>query len=230
MSQHFPQQETDCSKERWFWIASPRAYWRTPLICLFAPGLLQLLIGWLAVSRFGFKFVIGFSLVLSFPVLVALFGILISPFFLFSKKRRRIAAFGLLCSIAYIISLFFGVIVGEHIRRAAFVELAERSKPLVEAVKKYEQTYGNPPESLEALIPKFLLQVPTTEMGAYPKYEYVVGDQAKRFEGNPWALYVFTPAAGINFDQFMYFPLQNYPKKGYGGWLEQIGDWAYVHE
>ncbi|MEO7297856.1 MAG: hypothetical protein ABI042_04690 [Verrucomicrobiota bacterium] len=101
---------------------------------------------------------------------------------------------------------------------------------MVEAVKKYEQTYGNPPESLEALIPKFLLQVPTTEMGAYPKYEYVVGDQAKRFEGNPWALYVFTPAAGINFDQFMYFPLQNYPKKGYGGWLEQIGDWAYVHE
>jgi hypothetical protein len=34
----------------------------------------------------------------------------------------------------------------------------------------------------------------------------------------------------MNWDMFLYFPKQNYPKAGYGGWLERIEDWAYVHE
>ncbi len=49
-------------------------------------------------------------------------------------------------------------------------------------------------------------------------------------DNNPWVLIVHTPSGGINFDQFMYFPLQNYPESGYGGWLARIRDWAYVHE
>ncbi len=28
----------------------------------------------------------------------------------------------------------------------------------------------------------------------------------------------------------LYFPNRNYPQHGYGGWLEPVGDWAYVHE
>lgn len=67
-------------------------------------------------------------------------------------------------------------------------------------------------------------------MRAYPKFEYVAGEKAKSYGDNPWVLYVFTPSGGINFDQFMYFPKQNYPKHGYGGWLERVGEWAYVHE
>jgi hypothetical protein len=43
-------------------------------------------------------------------------------------------------------------------------------------------------------------------------------------------LVVFTPSGAINFDQFMYFPNRNYPEQGFGGWIERIGDWAYVHE
>jgi hypothetical protein len=35
---------------------------------------------------------------------------------------------------------------------------------------------------------------------------------------------------GGSFDRFLYFPLQNYPEDGYGGSLERIGDWAYLHE
>lgn len=78
------------------------------------------------------------------------------------------------------------------------------------------------------LCPSFyrLFQTPAC---AYPNYEYHVGKPAGCFE-NPWVLVVFTPSGGINFDQFMYFPLQNYPEHGYGGWLERIDDWAYVHE
>jgi hypothetical protein len=65
-------------------------------------------------------------------------------------------------------------------------------------------------------------------MRAYPEYRYT--PNATNYEGNPWVITVFTPSGGINFDQFMYFPLTNYPKTGYGGWLERVGDWAYVHE
>jgi len=28
----------------------------------------------------------------------------------------------------------------------------------------------------------------------------------------------------------LYFPKKDYPEKGYGGSLERVGDWAYVHE
>jgi hypothetical protein len=37
-------------------------------------------------------------------------------------------------------------------------------------------------------------------------------------------------APGINFDQLMYFPNQQYPEFGHGGRIERIGAWAYVHE
>jgi hypothetical protein len=44
----------------------------------------------------------------------------------------------------------------------------------------------------------------------YPDYQYYVGTNAARYGSNPWVLVVHTPSGGINFDQFMYFPLQNY--------------------
>ena len=68
------------------------------------------------------------------------------------------------------------------------------------------------------------------EVAAYPEYQYFVGEKAASYEGNPWVLYIFTPAGGINFDSFMYFPRQNYPDHGYGGSLERVADWVYVHE
>ncbi len=110
----------------------------------------------------------------------------------------------------------------------AFAELAERSKPLVAAIHAYQQKRGRPPESLSSLVPEYISSVPTTGMGAYPKYEYLM--DTTNFHGNPWVLRVFTPAGGINFDQFLYFPLTNYPATGYGGVLRRIGDWAYVFE
>ena len=57
-----------------------------------------------------------------------------------------------------------------------------------------------------------------------------MGEEAHKWDDNSWVLYIDTPSGGINFDMFMYFPNQNSPKTGYGGVLERIGDWAYVHE
>ncbi len=68
-------------------------------------------------------------------------------------------------------------------------------------------------------------------MMAYSQYRYLAGDETeKQYQGNPWILRVYTPSGGINFDEMLYFPNQNYPKQGYGGTLELVGDWAYLHE
>ena len=34
----------------------------------------------------------------------------------------------------------------------------------------------------------------------------------------------------LQFDCFVYWPERNYPEHMYGGWVERMGDWAYVHE
>jgi hypothetical protein len=67
-------------------------------------------------------------------------------------------------------------------------------------------------------------------MMAYPEYEYITGKEAENQYGNPWVLMVFTPSGGINFDMMLYFPNQEYPPTGYGGGLERIDNWAYLHE
>lgn len=168
--------------------------------------------------------------VVGFLMLLAVFVVPLSFALVFFKRSRVVALYGLTCGLAFLVGLFGGWNVGSQIRMSAFLRLAERSGPLIAAIKAYEKDEGYPPQNLELLVPKYLPHVPSTGMGAYPKYEYVVNAVAGKFDDNPWVLYVFTPSGGINFDQFLYFPLQNYPKEGYGGSLERIGDWAYVHE
>ena len=96
--------------------------------------------------------------------------------------------------------------------------------PLVIAIEAYHRDHGSYPERLEVLVPKYLNQLPSTGMGNYTDYHYHVGSEAK--EGNPWIIQV--PAGyGMGFDQFYYFPLQNYPD---GLPYERMGKWAYFHE
>lgn len=46
----------------------------------------------------------------------------------------------------------------------------------------------------------------------------------------PWELLVSCSRGGLNWDVFVYWPGQRYPAYLYGGSIERIGDWAYVHE
>jgi hypothetical protein len=86
-------------------------------------------------------------------------------------------------------------------------------------------------KKIEDLVPKFFSKIPSTKMGAYPEYKYIVIKKQKKFYyNNDLILMVEVPSGGINFDKFFYIPNQNYPEYGYGGWLEKIKDWAYVHE
>jgi hypothetical protein len=47
---------------------------------------------------------------------------------------------------------------------------------------------------------------------------------------SPWELNIPCPWGFINWDVFFYWPTQRYPDYIYGGGVERIGKWAYVHE
>ena len=188
------------------------------------------LVQYLAVAPFGSKLFLSLQLLVVGPFLAAVIALAATPFLLFSRRWRPFALriFVVACVLAVAVPV--GVKLGHRTRMAAFERLAARSAPLVEAIRAYEAHHGKPPSDLADLAPEYFTAVPHTGMRAYPDYDYLVGEAATRHEGNPWALVVRTTSGGINFDQFMYLPLQNYPKTGYGGVLERVSDWAYVHE
>ncbi len=215
-------------------MTDTKTFLSQPLLRLLAicalPFVLSPLLQYLAVARYGSGIFLWFEMFIILPFLAALLALVIAPFLLFFRRLRPLAARSLIAAAVLAVAAFVGLRFGGRVRMAAFHSLAERSAPLVQAIRSYESRHGTPPADLAALVPQFLPSIPSTGMAAYPRFEYHVGEKAARYDGNPWVLVVFTPSGGINFDTFMYFPLQNYPKTGYGGSLERISDWAYVHE
>jgi hypothetical protein len=184
-----------------------------------------------AVSTNGSQEILWSVMYLAFLLLAIIFILIpLSLIGLIFKFSRKICIIILLCSIVYFGTAMTCQWFSWKLRMAAFNELTKRSEPLVQAIKTYETKYGNPPVSLENLVPEFFSNIPQTGMGAYPEYEYIVGDKAQKFAKTSWCLVVETPSGAGNWDIFMYFPSQDYPEHGYGGYLEKVGDWAYVHE
>lgn len=118
----------------------------------------------------------------------------------------------------------------DSIRVQGFERLALEAAPLVEAIHAYNNEFGHPPKNLDELEvnypPGYIVKG-----GELPDFEYLPGSQAKdRYHGNPWVLKLDTPTGPLRWDRFIYYPLQNYPSLAQGGWVEKIGEWAYVHE
>lgn len=204
--------------------------WLLALFAISAIGFLPLS-EWLATSRIGTSLFVWGAAIYAFPLLAALFAIPASIVGLFFRKSRRECAFILLLSLFLFFCFFAGNLLAHRTRMNGMKACALRSQPLIQAIKQYERDHSAPPSSLDDLVPGYLPAVPSTGMMAYPGYEYHVGADAQaRFQNNRWALSIFTPGGGINFDMMLYFPDQNYPEYGYGGWLERLEDWAYVHE
>jgi hypothetical protein len=164
-------------------------------------------------------------------LLPACYGVLAALIIAVVHRQHRRAAFGwfALCVTSVALAVT-GMRIGARIREDAFQRLAVRSAPLVAAVNSYQAKYGVPPAKLDDLVPEFMAEVPWTHFGAYPDYKYLPGPDAQEWGGNPWVLYVDCGKGGFNWDRFLYLPLQNYPEHGYGGSLQRIDSWAYVHE
>jgi hypothetical protein len=194
-----------------------------------ATMLLAPLVGhWLAVQSWGTRLIYELSVMLLLPVCMAVPVTVL--YVLFDRRVVRKSVWWLTLTVVCVAMFVVGDRIGWRIRRRAFEQLAGRSTSLVAAIVAYGGKNGVPPSDLDDLLPEFLPSVPSTQMNAYPTYKYLAGNAAKEWGGNPWVLYVDCGMGGLNFDRFVYLPLQNYPANGYGGSLERVGAWAYVHE
>jgi len=111
---------------------------------------------------------------------------------------------------------------GHHVRMFAFELAGERAAPLVAAIERHIAETGFAPSSLTSLVPRWLPELPER----VPPLEIAVPG----YEDNPWMLRASVPSGFINFDQFVYLPNQNYPEQGWGGSLQRLGRWVYLHE
>lgn len=116
------------------------------------------------------------------------------------------------------------------IRLFAMGRAAQRGQVLIDAIEKYKADKGLYPNTLPELAPTYISQIPETGMCGYRSFEYqrieqVFGDATGGYE-----LKIDTSLGPLNWDVFIYWPNQQYPERTYGGHIEQIGSWAYVHE
>lgn len=108
-------------------------------------------------------------------------------------------------------------------RMEGYERAGERAAVLVTAIEHYIEASGEPPERLEQLVPGFVEAIP----GRLPPLEIVTGEAALNgLYGNQWAL-LFKAGSGLNWDQLVYLPKQNYDQVESKALL---GRWAYFHE
>lgn len=202
----------------------PRRFFIVCTLPLVVDPLLQ----YLGTAPFGSWAFLWLTIWVYILVVPALFALVVAPVLLIFRRARLVAIRSLVGAPIVLAAVFAGTVLGDRVRMLAFYFLAERSSPLVEAIHAYEISRGTPPPDLAALVPDFLPIVPGTGMAAYPTYRYYVGERAANYYENPWVLSIFAPKGGVNFDEFHYFPLQNYPDH----WVstERIADWFYIHE
>lgn len=169
---------------------------------------------------------------LVFPVLIALFiwslGLIVRLVrFLAKRQRTDKEGWSSQITMGIIIGGVLGIWLGGELRMYGFELAAKRAEPMIEAIEKYTHDNGQPPERLSALVPNYLTELPTK----LPPVE-IVTDPKKLLEygNNPWALTALVSRGLMNWDRFVYFPDQAYPERGFGGSIERVRNWAYVHE
>ncbi|WP_339688503.1 hypothetical protein [Gimesia maris] len=186
---------------------------------------------WLLLAPYGSGLILCVAMMYLFSFLAALVMLPIMLVRLCWKQTRARALLWLLVIVVYVPCFLLGNAWERRVWTARWEAFSHRSQPLIAAINDYERQHGAPPESLTVLVPDYLPAVPDTGIRACSEFQYFTGEDARQqYAGNPWALQVLPPVFGVGFDLVLYFPKQAYPEKGYGGWLERVGEWAYVHE
>lgn len=150
------------------------------------------------------------------------------PIFLIAmcfKSQRAFSARGLALSIAVIIGVLCSGKATGWVRHHCFEQMTVRARPLLAAIEAYQKQHGSPPCNLDVLVPKYLPKIPDTGMAAYPNFNYTTEDEV-----DPWRLEVQCSLGLLNWDVCFYRPSKKYSSYEYGGGVEPIGDWRYVHE
>ncbi len=104
-----------------------------------------------------------------------------------------------------------------------------RFQPLTGAIEAFRKDRGAYPARLDELVPEYIKEIPNTRMIGYSEYVYSLPSEdpeCKKYS-------IMIPCSiGLlmNSDSFIYWPEETYPEYIYGGKVERIGKWAYVHE
>jgi len=169
---------------------------------------------------------------LIFPVLIALvlwsLGLIVKLVRTMAKRQQADKeSRSPQITLGIFIGAVLGIWVGGELRMYGFELAAVRAEPMIGAIEEYTRDHGQPPGKLSALVPNYLNELPTK----LPPLEIVTDSkELGEYGDNTWALTALVSRGLLNWDRFIYFPNQAYPERGFGGGLERIGGWAYVHE
>jgi hypothetical protein len=126
-----------------------------------------------------------------------------------------------------LLALTFGI--KDCIQNWGLRSLTIRSEPLIEAIQQYQNANKMPPQSLADLVPKYLSKTPTTDVAAYPKFDYVRNQNPVRFASNPWILVVPISTDKLSCGYLVYYPNQHYPESGHGNKeVKKFGNWVRI--
>jgi hypothetical protein len=203
------------------------------LAWLTAPLWLLPLAWWLAYHPWPLLSYAGLLILYTAPLmligaLVASSVVLVGPLLGFSRKYRRAAWLAVGQAVVFCIAFLAGMTLGGFVRLDRVNRITAAAGPLVQAIQTFHETQGRPPTTLDELFPGHIPAVPSTGVGMSPTFRYVEGEP-EAYDGNPWVLIIYPPCP-LGFDSLLYFPHQNYPARGYGGSLQRVRTWAYVHE
>jgi hypothetical protein len=155
---------------------------------------------------------------------------------------RNVVAAGVAINAAVVVGLMTGWWRRQQVdatwvrRRAALRTTIAHAQPILGALRRHAAERGRPPQSLAALVPRYLRELPVPGPGTTEPWQYWTGSAVRWKPGlGPWALGIhldsgFCPyAPGSGGDYFVYHPLGGYPPLGYQGVLERIEGWGYYH-
>jgi hypothetical protein len=108
-------------------------------------------------------------------------------------------------------------------RYRGLATVAASGRPIVNALAHYRSDHGEFPESLEALVPNYLSNVPGTGLATYPSFNYYRSENGQ--SPRDYELTVSIPVAPLDFSTFQYQPRQDYPAGPHSG-VEVVGEWA----
>lgn len=114
----------------------------------------------------------------------------------------------------------------QTLREVAFEKLILRTTSLVEAIHAYERVRGEAPEKLNHIVPQYLKEIPGTQLGAYPKFEYQRLPDPDLMAGNTWMLAL--PISASPRSRLVYLPARNY--EFLEGTKQSILNWVYVYQ
>jgi hypothetical protein len=151
------------------------------------------------------------------------------------RQARRRLALALLCGFAASLLLLKPT---WGIRLWFLRQLSARTQPLIAALEDFKEDRGRYPGSLDALVPDHLARVPGTGMLGDPDFTYKRAEPGDRLSRGGWLadhgagydLSASCPMGLVNFDSVHYWPSREYPERAWGGMIEEIDGWAYVHE